>query len=66
MRCRVNSPVGFHKSPYWWGLELDRYAVDGILFQPSWMAEGPVCERPPSKSVSCQGGKHMPSAVGAY
>ncbi|KAL0024778.1 hypothetical protein WJX79_006125 [Trebouxia sp. C0005] len=46
---RVNTPPGFQKSPYWWGLELDRYAVDGKLFQPSWMAQGPVCEKPPSK-----------------
>ncbi|DBA86659.1 TPA: hypothetical protein ACH3X1_005123 [Trebouxia sp. C0004] len=46
---RVSTPAGFQKSPYWWGLELDRYAVDGKLFQPSWMAQGHVCEKPPSK-----------------
>jgi hypothetical protein len=51
--CRVNTPTGFLKSPYWWCLELDRYAVDGKLFQPSWMAQGPVCEKPPFKKASC-------------
>lgn len=54
---RLTPPKDFLKSPYWWGLEMDRYAVDAPMFCPDWMAEGPVCTKATKKRKVAAGGK---------
>ncbi|KAL3145359.1 hypothetical protein ABBQ38_001613 [Trebouxia sp. C0009 RCD-2024] len=35
---RISSPPGFPKSPYWWALQMDRYALDANPYCPHWMS----------------------------